>query len=134
MRAAPCLIALLCGLPLNAAEPAPALDGAAFEAATTGRTLYYNRLGTPYGAEQYLPGRRVIWAFTGEDCQTGRWYEADGQICFVYENDPDPQCWQFWQEGARLLARFVGDPEGAPLIAAEESADPMACLGPKVGV
>ena len=44
----------------------PIVSGEAFDAATRGRTFFYTRDGLPYGAEQYLPGQRVIWAFTGD--------------------------------------------------------------------
>ncbi|MFZ1725404.1 MAG: hypothetical protein WBO29_17940 [Albidovulum sp.] len=117
-----------------ATEPGRPMTGAEFEAATTGRTLYYNSAGQAYGVEQYLPGRRVIWAFVGDDCRKGNWYEDQGRICFVYENDPDPQCWLFFQSEAGLAAQSMGFPDDAPLIAVEQSPEPMACLGPNVGV
>ena len=121
----------LAGLATESGRP---LTGAEFEAATTGRTLYYSSAGQAYGVEQYLPGRRVIWAFVGDDCRKGNWYEDQGLICFVYENDPDPQCWLFYQSETGLAARSMGFPDGAPLIAVEQSPEPMACLGPNVGV
>lgn len=121
-------------LPLAAAEPGRPMTAAEFEAATVGRTLYYTSGGAAYGAEQYLPGRKVIWAFLGDDCRRGEWYEADGHICFVYEDTPEPQCWTFYPAPEGLTARFQGDPDGLPLVAVEESPEPMACLGPDVGV
>jgi len=120
--------------PSGAADLGPALTAEEFDAATVGRTLYYNSGGTPYGAEQYLSGRRVIWAFTGDDCKRGHWYEEAGEICFVYEDRPDPQCWTFHRNGRGLIAQFRGDPAGMPLVAVEESPKPMACMGPDVGV
>jgi hypothetical protein len=125
-------------LAVLAVAPAPAadapLDAADFEALTTGRTFYYNSAGQPYGVEQYLPGRKVIWAFTGDDCRKGEWYPDGPFICFVYDDDGAPQCWTFFQSNGRLTAQFQGDPAGDPLIAVEESPAPMACLGPNVGV
>ena len=117
-----------------AAETGRPMTGAEFEAATTGRTLYYNSAGQAYGVEQYLPGRRVIWAFVGDDCRKGNWYENQEQICFVYEDNTDPQCWLFYQTPAGLTARSLGFPDSAPLIAVEQSPEAMACLGPNVGV
>ena len=134
MREALFAIALAAGLPVGAAEPGRPLTAAEFDAATVGRTLYYNSGGLAYGAEQYLPGRKVVWAFLGDDCRKGEWYEADGYICFVYEDTPDPQCWTFYQSAQGLTARFKGDPFGLPLVAVEESPEPMACMGPNVGV
>ncbi len=116
-----------------APEGAP-LDAVAFEARVTGRTFFYNVGGRPYGAEQYLPGRQVVWAFTGQDCRRGRWYEEAGLICFVYEDEPDPQCWTFAEGPQGLTARFQGDPGSLPLIAVQQSPEPMACMGPDVGV
>ncbi|MFN6977151.1 MAG: hypothetical protein ACK4OP_03435 [Gemmobacter sp.] len=130
--------ALAVALAIAAASPAAAetpLSGAAFDALTRGRTLTYGIGSTPYGVEQYLPGRRVIWAFLGEPCRFGTWSEPEpGTICFVYENDTGPQCWQFFDDAGRLRARFMGDPAGADLIQVDESDRPMACPGPQVGV
>lgn len=124
----------IAALPLAAAEPDRPMTAAEFDAATVGRTLYYNSGGRAYGAEQYLPGRKVIWAFLGDDCRRGRWYEKDGFICFVYEDTPDPQCWSFFDGQGRLTARYRDDPFGMPLVAVKKSAEPMECLGPDVGV
>lgn len=134
MRRPALLLMLALAQPLAAAEPDRPMTAAEFEAATVGRTLYYNSGGAAYGAEQYLPGRRVIWAFLGDDCRRGEWYESDGHICFVYEDTPEPQCWTFYPAPEGLTARFRGDPEGTPLVAVEESPEPMECLGPNPGV
>ena len=126
------LIALI--LMSSAALAAP-LDGPAFEAETTGQTLRFKSQGKPYGAEQYLPGRRVIWAFEGSMCREGTWFEPiPGSICFVYDHDPVPQCWAFFKEGDRLRARFEGADGDADLIETERSTAPLACPGPDVGV
>lgn len=77
-------------LALAAASPALADDpmsAAEFEAYVTGKTLFYSHLGVEYGVEQYLPGRRVKWAFLDGDCRDGRWYQQDDMICFTYEGD-----------------------------------------------
>ena len=118
-------------MPLAAETP---LTDRAFAEATTGRTFFYSRDGQSFGAEQYLPGRRVIWAFTGDDCQKGYWYPDGSEICFVYENEPGPQCWTFTQTPDGLTGRYRGDTENAPLIARRSSPEPMACLGPDIGV
>ncbi len=135
MRPAFIALALIAGLsPALAAEPGQPLTDEEFDAATVGRTLYYNSGGQPYGVEQYLPGRKVVWAFLGDDCRKGRWYPEGQDICFVYDDNPDPQCWTFYHSDRGLLARFRGDPASLPLIAVEESKEPMACMGPDVGV
>ena len=109
------------------------MTGAEFEAYTTGKTLSFSSLGQPYGAEQYLPGRRVMWAFTEDICRKGIWYEDAGQICFSYDYDPTPQCWVFWRD-AGLNALFMGQEDGTRLKEIAQSPSPLPCAGPEVGV
>ena len=125
------VVAVAAALPANAETP---LTGAQFDALSSGRTLYYSTGGLEYGVEQYLPGRRVLWAFTQEDCMVGHWYEQGNLICFVYDREPDPQCWTFYATDQGLMARFQGDEAGQPLIALRESREPLACYGADLGV
>lgn len=120
--------------PLGAAASGQPLTADEFEAYVTGRTLTYNSGGAAYGIEEYLSNRRVRWAFIGEDCVEGSWYEDSGLICFTYENNDIPQCWTFEQGAAGLVARFENNPDATALYEARQSAGPMICLGPKVGV
>ncbi|MDZ4134968.1 MAG: hypothetical protein U1D06_05145 [Paracoccaceae bacterium] len=115
---------------VQAAEPLTAEE---FDAYSQGKTLTYSQYGAVFGAEQYLPGRRVRWAFKGNECQDGYWYEDAGLICFVYENDPAAQCWNFWQDTSGLSARYAGDPDGAALSEVESATTPLICAGPDVG-
>lgn len=88
------------------------LNGEAFERQTTGQTLTFSHMGLPYGVEQYLPGRRVLWAFIGDTCQEGIWYERESMICFVYDYDPlNEQCWSFFLTDRGLRGVFEG-PDG----------------------
>lgn len=121
---------LLLALPVQAADaPMSASD---FEAYSTGKTLTYALGGEVYGAEQYLPGRKVIWAFKGQECRRGWWYEKGSEVCFIYD-DGDPQCWTFQHGAGGLRAHFAGDPEGSELAAVSESNQPLICAGPDVG-
>lgn len=104
-----------------------------FESYATGKTLSYAMAGHVFGTEQYMPGRRVVWAFEGEDCQYGRWYPQGDQICFAYGTG-EPQCWTFTQNGAGLSARYMNDPAGMELSEVERSAKPLNCPGPDIGV
>lgn len=123
----------LCGLPLSALAQT-ALEGAEFEAEVTGKTLEFEAGGQSYGVEQYLPGRRVIWAFAGGPCREGRWYEGrSGGICFVYDYDPVPQCWDFRLEDGGLRARFQGDFSGGELVERRRGTAPLSCPGPDIG-
>ena len=88
--------AVILGLVLSSTAPtAKTLDGAEFDAYTRGKTLVYQRLGVQYGAEQYLSNRRVVWSFLDGECKEGYWYPQGQEICFVYEDRPEPQCWSF---------------------------------------
>ncbi len=124
------LLATLFAAPL-AAEP---MDGAAFDAYTKGKTLYFGSGGAPYGAEVYLEDRRVRWSFLDGECKDGYWYEEAGNICFVYEDRPEPQCWTFEQRGGGLLAQFQNEPGALSLYEAQDLGEEMLCLGPKIGV
>ena len=129
------MIPLLAALSLphasRAAEPMTATE---FDNYTQGKTLFYGFGGTPYGVERYLPGRRVIWSFLDGRCQQGEWYPQADQICFLYENRDDPQCWQFSLTPDGLSARFQNDPDATQLYEADDIDEEMLCLGPEVGV
>jgi hypothetical protein len=131
-RLLPALALSLAALPVFAEDR---MSAAEFEAYTTGQTLTFSFMGVPYGVEQYLPGRRVIWAFIGEDCQEGRWYEDAGNICFIYDHTPvAPQCWSFWRTEDGLRAIFAGEDSATELYEVERSRAPLICEGPDVGV
>lgn len=127
------LCLLLLPSAVGAAEPTNTMSGAEFEAYTTGKTVIFSQMGQVYGAEQYLPGRKVRWAFKGEECRDGEWYEEAGLICFTYDYDPTPQCWNFWREDGRLTGLYIGDTIGAELSEIAQSPDPLVCAGPDVG-
>lgn len=114
-----------------AAEP---MSGAEFEAYVTGKTLYFGQNGEAYGVEEYLDNRRVRWSFLDGQCKDGVWYEEGDMICFVYEDNPDPQCWSFFRESTGLRAIFENDPNATTLYEAQQGDEPMLCLGPEVGV
>lgn len=126
------LLALLL-LPLPALAETP-MTAAEFDAYVTGKTLTYSQFGTIFGIEEYLPGRKVRWAFTEDICQYGTWYEEAGNICFVYEYDPTPHCWRFWREGDGLKALSVNDAPGSELSEVAQTDQPLSCAGPDVGV
>lgn len=112
------------------------LDADGFDSYTTGRTLTFSHEGQPYGIEQYLPGRRVIWAFIGDRCEEGIWYERDSMICFVYDYNPsNEQCWSFYLTDRGLRGVFEGpDGPSTELYEIQRSATPLSCAAPGVGV
>ena len=111
------------------------MDAEAFDRYTQGRTLTFSSQGMPYGIEQYLPGRRVIWAFIGQECEEGYWYQREDMICFVYDNFPEEQCWHFFETDRGLRAVFIGpDGPSTELVEVQQSSEPLICEGPGVGV
>jgi len=112
-----------------------ALSAESFDALTRGKTYYYSSGGRPYGAEEYLEGRRVRWSFLDGQCLEGRWWAENDNICFVYDDAPDdPHCWVFRQGSGGLTATLADEPSGRELYEVEKSDKPLHCLGPKVGV
>ena len=107
-----------------------------FEQMVHGKTFRFDRFGEPFGAEQYFPDKRVIWAFEGGQCQRGIWFaNARGDICFVYDSDPVPQCWHFIEmPDGGFHARVVGDPPSEDLITSGIDSEPLDCPLPDLGV
>jgi hypothetical protein len=60
-------------------------------------------------------------------------FESAGLICFVYENNDEPQCWSFEKGLSGLIARFRNDAESTQLYEARQTEEPLLCLGPKIG-
>lgn len=118
-------------LPCAALADTP-LSGAEFDAFVSGRTLTYSANGIPYGVEYYAPSQRVIWSVLDGTCEYGKWYEASSptgpQICFVYEDDPEPNCWQIFMEGNRMRADFMNQPDSTVLYMLDET-EPLICDG-----
>lgn len=125
-------LALLCSLPL-AAQAEDLLGAEAFDSYTRGKTLSFSWQGQEFGKEQYLSDRRVIWAFSGEECRRGSWYPQGDHICFTYNDDPTPKCWTFQLGPTGLQAMFEDGTQGADLTEVEQSPDPLSCPGPDVG-
>ncbi|OWU72669.1 hypothetical protein [Marinibacterium profundimaris] len=125
------ILSLLLALPAAAETP---MGAEAFDRYTRGKTLYYGADGSAYGVERYLDNRRVVWSFLDGRCQDGVWYQEGEQICFLYEDRLDPQCWTFYQGQDGLIARFENNPEARELYEAQDLGEEMLCYGPEVGV
>ena len=125
-----CVAAFL-SAPIANADP---MSAAEFDAYTKGKILFFGRSGRTYGAKVYLENRRVRWSFLDGICKDGRWYEDAGEICFVYEDRTDPQCWSFEEGPGGLIAQFESNPDSVDLYEAQDSDDEMICLGPQIGV
>jgi hypothetical protein len=112
-----------------------ALTPQSFEARSEGRTLHFTLQGLPFGAEQYFPGRRVLWRFSDGRCQQGRWWDEGTRICFAYEKDDGTQCWTFHPRPGGFAAALVenGAETGFVLELAGSDRTPLDCPGPYVG-
>ena len=119
--------------PILATADAP-LSADAFDRYTRGKTLYFSADGSRYGAEEYFDQRRVRWTFLDGQCKEGSWYASGKDICFVYEDNPEPQCWQFFLEPDGLSASFSGDSSDTTLYEITGADEEMLCLGPEIGV
>jgi hypothetical protein len=137
LRRALAAAALACLAGGAAAEglPGPRVTAEAFAAETEGLTLRFESGGRPHGAEQYLPGREVIWQDVDGACRRGVWRPEGGAICFLYELDFDGwTCWDVWREDGALAARPVGSSEGtAALKVSGVSERPLVCGDVDVG-
>ena len=131
---------MLVPLALSALIAAPALaqqlmSAQDFDTYSKGKTFYYGSSGQPYGVEEYFGNRRVRWSFLDGQCQDGHWYEDQGNICFVYENSPDPQCWRFFRSPDGMTAQFKGENgTTTELYQMKDAPEAMQCPGPEVGV
>lgn len=105
-----------------------------FDAYVTGKVMDFSQAGQVWGTEAYKANRRVIWAFTDAECREGYWYAQDDQICFIYEDPNDPQCWRFYKTDSGVSVRFSGDPSESEMSTVTESTDGLGCPGPDVGV
>lgn len=121
----------------QAQEPRPArqpgggaqipLDADAFDSLTRGRIMAHFMGGSRYGAEEYLPDRRVIWADENA-CMHGTWAPRGSLICFDYKDGQPERCWHYFRDGEGLSARYNGDP-AEPLIALRAQSEPLLCPG-----
>lgn len=112
------------------ASPAAAqdtMDGAAFDAHVTGRTITFRTDTNPtYGVEAYLQGRRVMWSTFDGTCMYGVWYESKGDICFRYDDNPEPQCWAITLEDDGIKGVFTNEPFGT-VIYETDADEPLIC-------
>ena len=125
------LITLLALLWASVASAEAPMTGAEFDEYATGRTLSFGTIGNPdYGVEQYLPGRDVIWSPAPDICIEGVWFEQDGDICFLYENDPEAKCWKVYRTETGIRAEFTNRPGTTVLFESTDLEKPLTCPGP----
>ncbi|WP_019955660.1 hypothetical protein [Yoonia vestfoldensis] len=118
------LLLLLLATPAAAQDKMSAEE---FDAHVTGRTItFHTDINPLYGIEAYLQGRRVMWSAFDGTCKYGVWYESKGDICFRYEDNPEPQCWATYLENGRIRAEFTNVPFGT-IIFETDADEPLIC-------
>ncbi len=79
--------------------------------AVIGKTVmfYEIRSGDLVGTEEFLNHRTSVWREAGRGCVYGQITTPNGQICFLYDNDPDgiPVCWWPFLHEDRLMVRLA---------------------------
>ena len=107
---------------------------AEFEQLSTGMTLYFSDAHQGYGAEQYFENRRVRWMFADGHCTDGYWYPHNDAMCFVYEHEPQPQCWLMDIRSGKITARRTEYEDTSPITVERIDDNPLSCAGPDLGV
>ena len=106
-----------------------------FDAISRNQTQYFYRDGEFFGAEEFGSDRQSIWMFQNGQCDRGVWYPQEDYICFVYETEPNPQCWHMIEkDNGDLVARLQDAEPQFDIILEFIDRDPLPCEGPQVGV
>ena len=121
------LLCLTFAMPLTAHAEGTPLSGDAFEALTRGKVMNHFQFGGMYGAEEYLPGRRVIWQ-DGEGCMRGHWTEASpGLLCFRYDGTAETWCWAYIQRADGGFDALLDGKPGDNPITLQPGRGPLSC-------
>ena len=106
------------------------MTGAEFEAHVEGRTISFSSPGIPhFGIERYMANRRVMWSAETGECMFGVWYESKGDICFRYEDDPNPHCWTIFDTEPGITGVLTGRDYVTVIHEEPERDDPLICDG-----
>ncbi|MCF6272033.1 MAG: hypothetical protein L3J37_02420 [Rhodobacteraceae bacterium] len=117
------------------------LNAEDFDTLSQGTTMYFSENGRFYGAEQFLPDRRSVWRAEDGSCVNGKWYQLDRDICFLYDNEDSPHCWEITTSADGLTVTSTTENPSAtpgvpPLVLKLSGQDrkPILCTGPRFGV
>ena len=97
-------------LPAFAEEP---VSPSEFREYAEGHTLYFNRVGEPFGSEQFEPGGKTLWRYLDGSCLEGAWRPHGAQICFFYGIPGEVLCWRLARDDEGLLVRLLGKGDDA---------------------
>lgn len=110
MRIAAFITALALAGAAQALEP---ISPSEFRDYAEGYTLYFERDGKPFGAESFGEGGETQWRFQDGSCVRGAWRPHGAQLCFFYGPGTEVQCWRMLRDGDAMIAKLLGDGEGA---------------------
>ena len=83
----------------------------AFLEAVKGKTVTFHDFSTGelVGTEEFLSPVLSVWRMVGRGCVYGQITTPDGQICFLYDDDPDgiPVCWWPFEYKGKLMVRLA---------------------------
>jgi hypothetical protein len=101
-------------------------------------TISYRYSDGTRGTADYGPDRRFLWAFEGDSCIEGTWFDRGNEICFAHADGRLSACWHFFKDGNRLrgTATFLssGSPLNLEIQEVSHTDQPLRCAGPDVGV
>ncbi|WP_170400387.1 hypothetical protein [Ruegeria arenilitoris] len=104
-------VAALLALAPFAAQAQTRITPEAFLAAVQGKTVtfYDYPSGFLVGTEEFLSPTLSVWRMEGRGCVYGQITTPNGQICFLYDDDPDdvPVCWWPFLHEDRLMVRLA---------------------------
>ena len=114
------------------------MTGAEFQAHVGTNTFSYEYSNGVRGIADYGPGRTLLWAFEGDSCVNGYWFDDGDELCFAFEDKTLSACWQFYKDGNLLRghATRLGSGDGADIDIFEVSHtdQPLTCPGADTGV
>jgi hypothetical protein len=130
-------VILLAAWPAIASAEIP-LTGAEFQAHVGQNTFSYLYSNAVRGVADYGPDRTLLWAFEGDACFRGQWFEDGSDICFAFEDGSLSACWAFYLDGNRLRGVATrlgsGNPPDIEIFEEAHTDQPLSCGGPDVGV
>ena len=130
-------LALCAALSGPAAAETP-MTGAEFQAHVGTNTFSYAYSNGVRGTADYGPDRTLLWAFEGDDCISGKWFEDGDQLCFAFEDGRLSACWHFFKDNGRLRGQATylgsGDLAEIEIFEVSHTDQPLTCAGPDVGV
>ncbi len=103
--------AALCTIAPAATYAQTLITPEAFLSAVEGKTVKFHDLpsGDLVGTEEFLSPNLSVWRMEGRGCVYGQITTPNGQICFLYDDDPDgiPVCWWPFLHEDRLMVRLA---------------------------